>query len=61
MQNIAVKKERSVQMGRQKYGNQNAERNKNAKLGNEVAEELVEFSTGRKDEIDQKKKKGVRK
>ncbi|MGG3677109.1 hypothetical protein ABEU95_10390 [Heyndrickxia faecalis] len=48
-------------MGRQKYGNQNAGRNKNAKLGNEVAEELVEFSTGRKDEIDQKKKKGVRK
>ncbi|WP_018661317.1 hypothetical protein [Heyndrickxia acidiproducens] len=48
-------------MGRQKYGNQNAERNKNAKLGNEISEELVEFSTGGHDEVDQKKKKGIRK
>ncbi|GER66311.1 hypothetical protein BpJC7_08460 [Weizmannia acidilactici] len=48
-------------MGRQKYGNQNAERNKNAKLGNEIAEELVEFSTGSRGDMNQKKKKGVRK
>lgn len=37
-------------MGRQKLGNQNAQRNNNAKKGQRVSEELVEWTTHQKNQ-----------